>query len=130
MPDFAYTLMIPAGCVLGAKATPVVRYRDFSFDQQKAMLEKLLDTQILPDTKFTMNFEQHTDKRYHVHGTIFECDSECMKDTQRRINLLLGYASDNNKIFYFKKAFYQQGWDAYCRKHLLEQVEIPEHDFQ
>lgn len=122
--DFAFTLIIPGGCIKKCIHKDV-RYRDLHDVAQKVFLQEIMDDNILPDTKYTCAFEQHKDGRFHMHGTIFDISRECMWDLQRKINLHLGYSSASNKIFHFKEEYYQLGWKAYCNKDILLHCDLP-----
>lgn len=122
--NYAYTLIIPAGCMVNK--TFGIRFRDLTPAEQRALLCKLLVDEIMPDTLYSINYEQHKDGRFHIHGHIKGSCSECILSMQRQINIRLGYKSDNKKIFYYKIEYNKAGWDTYCHKDILKHCELPE----
>lgn len=111
--DWAYTLIIPAGCKIGNR-----RYRELEYGEQAALLQRIIDSAGLE--KYTLFHEKHKDGRLHVHGTFFDTFETLMHTHQMAVNLQLGYKLDSNKIFYYREKI-TEGWEAYCRK---EQEEI------
>jgi len=127
--EVAYTLMVPAGAIVDDQGGVITRYRDLTETQQKHFLKLILSQtfeQIIekdsPTANLTHNFEQHKDKRYHVHGSFYKVTSKQMEQVQLCINNIMGYALKNQKIFYYKLKNINAGWQKYATKEKYMQV--------
>lgn len=121
--DYAITLQIPAGC----QVTSTKRYRDLTHDEQKLFIKCLMSEGIFGLIPYDHYFEEHKDKRIHMHGRMRECSAEHMRLKQVDINQKLGYSLDNKKLFYYKPEYFAEGWDAYIKKH-FKKVNLMEID--
>lgn len=120
MGKFGFTLQIPAGCLIGG-----IRYREYSYDDQNALLSALLYRYIAFDYK--VFYEKHKDGRAHCHGTIKDEGTDFVRGelllTQKRINKELNYRADCKKLFridFLPTWMDIDNWGKYCLKDQTE----------
>lgn len=125
--DWAYTLVIPAGCKIGDR-----RYRELASGEQACLLQRVMKA--MDHEKISIFHEEHKDGRIHVHGTVYDMYEKDMHVHQVNVNLQFGYKLDSNKLFHYKKK-QTDGWESYCRKQqdaeeVFYQLGDPRIDFQ
>jgi len=130
--NYAFTFIIPRGANITADScrspSPVLRYREYTFDEQKDILMNMFKMSIfasifhIPKVDFV--FEKHKDGSAHMHGTIFDVIEYELNQIREKINKQLGYQLNNAKLFVYKCITDAKGWVDYCKKAQQGEKEI------
>lgn len=124
--DYAFTLQVPAGCVITTikKTGLVIRFRDLTFPEQITFLKLLMSEGIFGMINYEYTIEFHKDGRQHMHGRMLDCSPEHMRTKQVDINVKLGYSMDNKKLFLYKHETDPNGWRKYMYKCQTNSIDL------